>query len=164
MQDEPGVLNRISSLVRRRNFNIDSIVAGRTEINGITRMTLVVNEPNEAKRINVFNNLKRLVDVYDVIDATKENCHVREHALVKISLKTDDIYEIEKLVSKGNCKVLDKDPDCMILELSGDESTVEKNIKVLRKFEVLELMRSGKMAMISGNQEKNNPVLTRSEP
>ena len=45
MQDEPGVLNRISSLVRRRNFNIDSIVAGRTEINGITRMTLVVNEP-----------------------------------------------------------------------------------------------------------------------
>ena len=164
MQDEPGVLNRISSLVRRRNFNIDSIVAGRTEINGITRMTLVVNEPNEAKRINVFNNLKRLVDVYDVIDATKENCHVREHALVKISLKTDDIYEIEKLVSKGNCKVLDKDPNCMILELSGDESTVEKNIKVLRKFEVLELMRSGKMAMISGNQEKNNPVLTRSEP
>ena len=164
MQDEPGVLNRISSLVRRRNFNIDSIVAGRTEINGITRMTLVVNEPNEAKRINVFNNLKRLVDVYDVIDATKENCHVREHALVKISLKSDDTYEIEKLVSKGNCKVLDKDPNCMILELSGDESTVEKNIKVLRKFEVLELMRSGKMAMISGNQEKNNPVLTRSEP
>ena len=164
MQDEPGVLNRISSLVRRRNFNIDSIVAGRTEINGITRMTLVVNEPNEAKRINVFNNLKRLVDVYDVIDATKENCHVREHALVKISLKSNDIYEIEKLVSKGNCKVLDKNPNCMILELSGDESTVEKNIKVLRKFEVLVLMRSGKMAMISGNQEKNNPVLTRSEP
>ena len=50
MQDEPGVLNRIASLVRRRNFNIDSIVAGRTEKNGITRMTLVVNEPNKAKR------------------------------------------------------------------------------------------------------------------
>ena len=48
MQDEPGVLNRISSLVRRRNFNIDSIVAGRTELKGITRMTLVVNEPNKA--------------------------------------------------------------------------------------------------------------------
>ena len=69
MQDEPGVLNRISNLVRRRNFNIESIVAGRTEIDGITRMTLVVNEPNEAKRINVFNNLKRLIDVYDVVDA-----------------------------------------------------------------------------------------------
>ena len=120
MQDEPGVLNRISSLVRRRNFNIESIVAGRTEINGITRMTLVVNEPNEAKRVNIYNNLKRLVDVYDVVDATKENCHVREHALMKISLKPDEIHEIEKLVLEGNCKILDQDPKCMILEISGD--------------------------------------------
>ena len=164
MQDEPGVLNRISSLVRRRNFNIDSIVAGRTEINGITRMTLVVNEPNEAKRVNIYNNLKRLVDVYDVVDATKENCHVREHALLKISLKLDEIHEIEKLVSDGNCKILDQDPGCMILEISGDESTVEENINILSKFEVLELLRSGKMAMISGDQERNKPVLTRSEP
>ena len=164
MQDEPGVLNRISSLVRRRNFNIDSIVAGRTEINGITRMTLVVNEPNEAKRVNIYNNLKRLVDVYDVVDATKENCHVREHALMKISLKPDEIHEIEKLVSDGNCKILDQDPSCMILEISGDESTVEENINILSKFEVLELLRSGKMAMISGDQERNKPVLTRSEP
>ena len=164
MQDEPGVLNRISSLVRRRNFNIDSIVAGRTEINGITRMTLVVNEPNEAKRVNIYNNLKRLVDVYDVVDATKENCHVREHALVKISLKPDEIDEIDKLVSKGNCKILDKDPKCMILEISGDESTIEENINILSKFEVLELLRSGKMAMISGDQERNKPVLIRSEP
>ena len=164
MQDEPGVLNRISSLVRRRNFNIESIVAGRTEINGITRMTLVVNEPNEAKRVNIYNNLKRLVDVYDVVDATKENCHVREHALMKISLKQDEIREIEKLVSEGNCKILDQDPKCMILEISGDESTVEKTINILSKFEVLELLRSGKMAMISGDQERNKPVLTRSEP
>ena len=52
----------------------------------------------------------------------------------------------------------------MILELSGDESTVEENINFLSKFEVLELLRSGKMAMISGDQEKNKPVLTRSEP
>ena len=164
MQDEPGVLNRISSLVRRRNFNIDSIVAGRTEINGITRMTLVVNEPNEAKRVNIYNNLKRLIDVYDVVDATKENCHVREHALVKISLKPDEIHEIDKLVLGGNCKILDQDPNCMILEISGDESTVEENINILSKFEVLELLRSGKMAMISGDQERNKPVLTRSEP
>ena len=164
MQDEPGVLNRISSLVRRRNFNIESIVAGRTEINGITRMTLVVNEPNEAKRVNIYNNLKRLVDVYDVVDATKENCHIREHALVKISLKSDEIHEIEKLVLEGNCKILDQDPKCMILEISGDESTVKENINILSKFKVLELLRSGKMAMISGDQERNKPVLIRSEP
>ena len=164
MQDEPGVLNRISSLVRRRNFNIDSIVAGRTELKGITRMTLVVNEPNKAKRKNVYNNLKRLVDVYDVVDATDEDCHIREHALVKISINPDEIKDIDQLVAKGNCKILDDDPESMILELSGNEKIVEENIKTLKKFKVLELLRSGKMAMVSGNQEKNKPVLTRSEP
>ena len=164
MQDEPGVLNRISSLVRRRNFNIDSIVAGRTELKGITRMTLVVNEPNKAKRKNIYNNLKRLVDVYDVVDATDEDCHIREHALVKISINPDEIKDIDQLVAKGNCKILDDDPESMILELSGNEKIVEENIKTLKKFKVLELLRSGKMAMVSGNQEKNKPVLTRSEP
>ena len=164
MQDEPGVLNRISSLVRRRNFNIDSIVAGRTELKGITRMTLVVNEPNKAKRKNIYNNLKRLVDVYDVVDATDEDCHIREHALVKISINPDEIKDIEQLVAKGNCKILDDDPESMILELSGNEKIVEENIKTLKNFKVLELLRSGKMAMVSGNQEKNKPVLTRSEP
>ena len=164
MQDEPGVLNRISSLVRRRNFNIDSIVAGRTELKGITRMTLVVNEPNKAKRRNIYNNLKRLVDVYDVVDATDEDCHIREHALVKISINPDEIKDIEQLVAKGNCKILDDDPESMILELSGNEKIVEENIKTLKNFKVLELLRSGKMAMVSGNQEKNKPVLTRSEP
>jgi acetolactate synthase-1/3 small subunit len=164
MQDEPGVLNRISSLVRRRNFNIDSIVAGRTELKGITRMTLVVNEPNKAKRRNIYNNLKRLVDVYDVVDATDEDCHIREHALVKISINPDEIKDIDQLVAKGNCKILDDDPESMILELSGNEKIVEENIKTLKKFKVLELLRSGKMAMVSGNQEKNKPVLTRSEP
>ena len=164
MQDEPGVLNRISSLVRRRNFNIDSIVAGRTELKGITRMTLVVNEPNKAKRKNIYNNLKRLVDVYDVVDATDEDCHIREHALVKITINPDEIKDIDQLVAKGNCKILDDDPQSMILELSGNEKIVEENIKTLKKFKVLELLRSGKMAMVSGNQEKNKPVLTRSEP
>ena len=164
MQDEPGVLNRISSLVRRRNFNIDSIVAGRTELKGITRMTLVVNEPNKAKRRNIYNNLKRLVDVYDVVDATDEDCHIREHALVKVSINPDEIKHIDQLVAKGNCKILDDDPESMILELSGNEKIVEENIKTLKKFKVLELLRSGKMAMVSGNQEKNKPVLTRSEP
>ena len=164
MQDEPGVLNRISSLVRRRNFNIESIVAGRTELDGITRMTLVVNEPNKAKRKNIYNNLKRLVDVYDVVDATEEDCQIREHALVKISINPEEIKDINKLVIKGNCKVLDDNPQSMILELSGNEMTVEENIKTLKKFKVLELLRSGKMAMVSGNEEKNKPVLTMSEP
>ena len=164
MQDEPGVLNRISSLVRRRNFNIESIVAGRTEKEGITRMTLVVNEPDIAKRKTIINNIKGLVDVYDVVDATGENSHIREHALVKISVEGEQNKEIDQLVSSGNCRILDSDPKAMILELSGNEATVENTIKMLEKFNILELLRSGKMAMISGNEEKHQPKLIKSNP
>ena len=164
MQDEPGVLNRISSLVRRRNFNIESIVAGRTEKEGITRMTLVVNEPDIAKRKTIYNNIKGLVDVYDVVDATGEDCHVREHALVKVSVKGKEIKEIKDLVLEGNCKILDNNPEAMILELSGNEEIVEDTIKILEKYNILELLRSGKMAMISGDEEKNKPRLVKSEP
>ena len=164
MQDEPGVLNRISSLVRRRNFNIESIVAGRTEKKGITRMTLVVGEADINKRKTIINNIKRLVDIYDVVDATGKNCHIREHALVKISINSQDQSEIDKLVLNGNCKILDNDNHAMILELSGNEEIVEKNIKFLKKYKILELLRSGKMAMISGNDSKNKPQLIKTSP
>jgi len=164
MQDEPGVLNRISSLVRRRNFNIESIVAGRTEKKGITRMTLVVNEPDTTKQKTIINNIKRLVEIYDVVDATGQDCHTREHALVKISIEDKDKKEIDKLVSSGNCKILDSDKNAMILELSGNESTVEDTIKTLERYNILELLRSGKMAMISGNKVKHKPKLIKSSP
>ena len=116
MQDEPGVLNRISSLVRRRNFNIESIVAGRTEKEGITRMTLVVNEPDLNKRKTIINNIKRLVEIYDVVDATGKDCHIREHALVKISIDEKNRKDIDGLVLSGNCKILDNNNDAMVLE------------------------------------------------
>ena len=164
MQDEPGVLNRISSLVRRRNFNIESIVAGRTEKKGITRMTLVVNEPDMTKQKTIINNIKRLVEIYDVVDATGQDCHIREHALVKISIEDQDDKEIDKLVSSGNCKILDSNKNAMILELSANESTVEDTIKTLERYNILELLRSGKMAMISGKKDKHKPKLIKSSP
>ena len=86
VQDEPGVLNRVSSMIRKRNFNIDSLVAGRTDNPSITRMTIVLNEPDKTKQKIVVNNLKKLIDVYDVVDATDIDCHLREYALVKIKI------------------------------------------------------------------------------
>ena len=82
----------VSSMIRKRNFNIISLVAGRTEKQGITRMTIVLNEPDKTKQKIVVNNLKKLIDVYDVVDATDINCHVRVYALIKIrSVEKDDL-------------------------------------------------------------------------
>ena len=164
VQDEPGVLNRVASMIRRRNFNIVSLVAGRTEKKGITRMTLVLNEPDKTKQKQVVNNLKALIDVYDVVDVTEVKCHVREYALVKVSVRKEYSSDIDLLVKKGHCRILDQGEEAMLIELSGNESNVELAIQTFSKHIVLELMRSGKMAMVSGDNDENKPKLVKSNP
>ena len=164
VQDEPGVLNRVSSMIRKRNYNIDSLVAGETENTGITRMTIVLNEPDRTKQTVIVNNLKRLIDVYDVVDATDIDCHLREYALLKIAISDIDSEEIKALLNSDHSRILDEDDDVMIVELSGDESTVEKTIALFEKYDIIELMRSGKMAMVSGNDENHQPELVKSDP
>ena len=163
-QNEPGVLNRVSSMIKKRNYNIDSIVAGETENTGITRMTIVLNEPDRTKQSVIVNNLKRLIDVYDVVDATDIDCHLREYALLKIAISNTDPEEIKALLNSDHSRILDEDDDVMIIELSGDESTVEKTIALFEKYDIIELMRSGKMAMVSGNDENHQPELVKSDP
>ena len=107
VQDEPGVLNRISSHIRRRNFNIESLVAGRTEKKGITRMTVVLNAPDQTKQRIVVNSLKQLIDVYDVIDATKIESHIREYALVKVAIKKNDLADVEKVVKSIHGNIIE---------------------------------------------------------
>ena len=160
VQDEPGVLNRISSHIRRRNFNIESLIAGQTERKDITRMTVVLNEPNRTKQRTVVNSLKELIDVYDVIDATEIDSHIREYALVKVALKKDDLNAVNNIVESVHGKII----DATIFELTGYEKEVESVIKALEKYDILEIVRSGKVAMVAGNSSKHQPELTKSEP
>lgn len=164
VQDEPGVLNRISSHIRKSNFNIESLVAGRTEKEGITRMTVVLNEPDKTKQRFVVNSLKQLIDVYDVIDATEIDSFIREYALIKVTVKKDEIDAVKKIIEQVHCNVIDGNEDAMIFELSGYEKEVEFVIKALEKYEVQEIVRSGKMAMVAGNFMAHKPELTKSEP
>lgn len=164
VQNEPGVLSRISSHIRKRNFNIESLVAGKTEKKGITRMTVVLNEPDKTKQQFVVNSLKQLIDVYDVIDATEIDSFIREYALIKVAIKEDDKDEVNKIIESVHCNVIDGNEDAMVFELTGYEKEVESAIKALQKFYVLEIVRSGEMAMVAGNFVAYKPELTKSEP
>tara|TARA_B110000438_G_C15819380_1_gene653601 strand:- start:1717 stop:2268 length:552 start_codon:yes stop_codon:yes gene_type:complete len=164
VQDEPGVLNRISSHIRRRNFNIESLVAGRTERKDITRMTLVLNEPNKTKQRIVVESLKQLIDVYDVIDTTEIESHIREYALVKVLLKKEEMDQAYKVIEPVHGKLIDSNTDAMIFELTGYEEEVESVIKSLQEFNILEIVRSGKVAMVAGNNLEHQPELNKSEP
>ncbi len=86
VEDKPGVLNRISSLFRRRNFNIESLVVGRSETPGISRITIVSNETDSTKRGNIYFNLLKLINVISVRDVTALPCIAREYVLIKVPL------------------------------------------------------------------------------
>ncbi|MEC9050080.1 MAG: acetolactate synthase small subunit, partial [Candidatus Neomarinimicrobiota bacterium] len=99
-----------------------------------------------------------------VIDATEIDSHIREYALVKVALKKDDLDEVNKIVELVHGKIIDGTDDATIFELTGYEKEVESVIKAMEKYNILEIVRSGKVAMVAGNSSKNQPELTKSEP
>ncbi len=99
VEDKPGVLNRIATLFRRRNFNIVSVVSGSSETPGIARLTIVVDEIDRSKRGTIYFNLLNLVNVIAVKDVSELPCITREFILIKIESNIEKFNEIENLVN-----------------------------------------------------------------
>ena len=100
VEDKPGVLNRVASLFRRRNFNIESLSVGKSETPGVSRMTIVANEPDSHKRGNLYFNLLKLVNVIAVKDVSSLPCISRETILVKMTIgpeQLNDLNDVDEL-------------------------------------------------------------------
>ena len=151
VEDEPGVLTRVSSLFRRRAFNIVSLTVGVTERPGISRMTIVVDAPDVAAR-RIEANLWRLVNVIKVEDVTRGAGVRRELVMVKISADTEARTHILKLAEVFRARVIDVSSDSVILESTGTSDKIAKLLDVLRPFGVIEVARSGHVAMLRGTR------------
>jgi len=151
MQDKPGVFDRVASLFRRRNFNIESITVGHSETPGISRMTLVVNCDNEEQREQVVKQFHKLIEVTKVIDeVTPDRAVYRELALIKVSANVDSRSGIIQLVNIFGADVLDVSLTTMTIELTGTEDQVDSFVNLLRPFGIKELARTGQVAMLRG--------------
>jgi len=149
VEDRPGVLNRIASLFRRRSFNIESIVVGRSETPGLSRLTLVVGG-DEAAVEQVTKQLYKLIDVVKVSDITNEEVVARELALVKVRAMPPSRGEIIQLVNIFRGDIVDVAPEALVIEVTGDEEKIEALLELLRPFGVIEVMRSGRVALARG--------------
>jgi acetolactate synthase I/III small subunit len=148
MQDRPGVLNRVTSLFRRRNFNIESLAVGHSETPGISRMTVVVDADVE----QVVKQLYRLVDVLKVSDVTEDSKIEREIAFIKVNSTPQRRGEIAALARVFHARVIDVAPTTMILEITASPAKVENFVSLLRPFGIKEMMRSGRIAMVRGSR------------
>jgi len=154
VENKPGVLNRVASLFRRRNFNIESLNVGRTERDDISRMTIVMNsEETDARKVEV--NLYKLVNVIDVQDVTNQPAVLRDLALIKVKAVPEQRAEIANLVAIFRARIVDVAPDSVIVEITGTEDKIEGLIELLRPIGILEMVRSGQVAMMRGS---NNGV------
>jgi acetolactate synthase-1/3 small subunit len=152
VENKPGVLNRVASLFRRRNFNISSLIVGETGDPDISRMTIVVDsEESEARKVE--SNLYKLVNVVDVQDVTKQPAIFREMALIKVSASPEKRAEVANLASIFRAKVVDVSEACVVVQISAQEEKVDSLIELLRPIGILELVRTGRIAMMRGNSE-----------
>jgi acetolactate synthase I/III small subunit len=161
MQDHPGVLNRVVSLIRRRNFNIDSLTVGHSETPGISRLTLVVDAAGVEQ---IIKQLYRLIEVLKVSDVTEDAIVEREIALIKVHAPRATRTELIALAGIYSARVVDVGANTMILEITAFPSKVEQFVEIMRPFGIKELLRTGRIAMVRGPQVARADLETAEAP
>ena len=150
VEDKPGVLNRVASLFRRRAFNIESLAVGHTEQPGISRMTIVVDS-NRTDAQKVAKNLYRLINVIQVEDVTERPTVMRDLALIRVRANGGGTRsEVMQIVDTFRARVVDVGLDTLMVEVTGTGEKVEGLVEVLRPFGIVEMVRTGQVAMVRG--------------
>ena len=151
VENKPGVLNRVASLFRRRNFNIESLAVGKTENPAVSRMTVVVGCPNgEVDAHKLEANLYKLVNVIDVQDVTHQPSVTRDLALIKVKVGPERRGEVNGLADIFRARIVDVAADSVIIEITGTEDKIEGMIELLRPIGIVEMVRTGQVAMTRG--------------
>jgi acetolactate synthase-1/3 small subunit len=154
VEDKPGVLNRIASLFRRRGYNIDSLVVGKSEKPGVSRMTIMTNEEDQRKRGHIYFNLLNLVNVIAVKDVSNLECVTREFILIKIQSGPDQLNEVKAVVNNHGARIVDLGKETVIVEATEREKEIDRLVEDLTKFNITEMTRTGKIAMRKGKTYK----------
>ena len=154
--DEPGVLTRVASLIRRRGFNIHSLTVGPTERAGLSRMTIVVDAEAPTVR-QAVEHLRKLVNVLAVEQLGDRPLVVRDLVLVRVATAPEVRSEVLQLAQVFRAAVVDIAEDSLVIECTGSLAKIEALVDALRPFGILELGRTGAVAMARGLRAPGPP-------
>lgn len=149
VHDRPGVLARIASLFRRRGFNIASLAVGASEQAGLSRLTFVVTGDQYTVE-QATAHLDKLIDVVKVSNISNEDAVARELALIKVRATPSNRSEILEMANLFRAKIVDVGARSLVVEITGEEDKIDALYDLLRPFGILELMRTGRVAMVRG--------------
>lgn len=147
VQNKPGVLFRIAGLIRRRRFNIESLTVSHSENSEISRFTILVQgEKNIVEKMS--KQLYKIVEVLKVSDPDEKDIVARELALIKVSTKkSGSSIEISNISKHFRTKIVNIDPEYMILEITGKEDKIDSFYGNMKKFGIIEFVRTGRTAL-----------------
>jgi acetolactate synthase-1/3 small subunit len=151
VENKPGVLTRVAALFARRGFNIDSLAVGETEDPALSRMTITVvglDKPIE----QVTKQLHKLINVIKISDLAPETTVERELVLVKVATNAETRSEIMQIVEIFRAKIIDVSREAVVIEVTGTREKVDAMLTLFRPFGVIELARTGRIAIRRGHR------------
>jgi acetolactate synthase-1/3 small subunit len=151
VENKPGVLTRITGLFARRSFNIDTLAVGETENPDISRITITVDGDDQPIE-QVTKQLHKLINVLKITDLDPATILERELVLIKVRADAETRAEIMQLAEIFRAKIIDVSMETVVLEVTGPREKVEAIVELMRAFHVVELVRTGKIAMSRGKR------------
>jgi acetolactate synthase-1/3 small subunit len=151
VENKPGVLTRVAGLFARRGFNIDSLVVAETENPAVSRMTITVDEQDQPIE-QVTKQLHKLINVLKITDLDPAGSVEREMLLIKVLADAQSRSEIMQIVEIFRAKIVDVSSDVLLVEMTGTREKVGAFMELLHPFGVVELMRTGRIAMGRGKK------------
>jgi len=151
VEDKPGLLTRVAGLFARRGFNINSLAVGPTEIEGLSRITVVV-DVEELPLEQVTKQLNKLVNVIKIVELDPEASVQREHLLIKVRVDNTTRSQILEAVNLFRARVVDVSPDALVIEVTGDSGKVQALLRVLEPHGIREIAQSGLLAIGRGGK------------
>ena len=160
VENTSGVLARVSGLFARRGFNIDSLAVGETEDPNISRMTIVVSV--EGKPLEqITKQLHKLINVLRIAELPYDESVERELALIKVGVGAGKRAEVLEIVEIFRAKVIDVDPEALVVEVTGTPEKVRALEELLEPFGIVELARTGRIALARGARGLRAPAVRR---
>jgi acetolactate synthase-1/3 small subunit len=151
VEDKPGLLTRVAGLFARRGFNIESLAVGHSEIDGLSRITIVV-DVDELPLEQITKQLNKLINVIKIVELDQTQSVQREHLLIKVRVDNNSRSQVLEAVTLFRARVVDVATDAVVIEVTGDSGKVNALLRVLEPYGIKEIAQSGLLAIGRGGK------------
>jgi len=151
VEDRPGLLTRVAGLFARRGFNIESLAVGRSEIEGLSRITVVV-DVEELPLEQVTKQLNKLVNVIKIVELDSAQAVTREHMLIKVRVDNSTRSQVLEAVTLFRAQIVDVATDALVIEATGNSGKIQALLKILEPYGIKEIAQSGLLAIGRGSK------------